>query len=131
MNRSHRSATLRNAFCDVVALDMRRDQTEAELAMGSILRDLGLRFEEQYVVEGSRNEILDFYIANSPVSGTAIEVDGPEHKKGPDRRRDTKLWMEHSIRTIRFKNDMVLKHPEAVSNGIRWSLGLDIEPVVR
>ncbi len=91
--------------------------------MGSILRDLGEPFKSQCSLDGkSRGEIVDFYLGTKHI---AIEVDGPEHKGGPDRRRDRRLWMEHSIKTIRFKNETVLKWPDDVRRALIAALNLN------
>jgi very-short-patch-repair endonuclease len=108
---------------------MRQEQTPAEESMASILRDLGVMFLAQWPLEGeSKGEIVDFLVYNDnlgPDLWIAIEVDGPEHKEGPDRRRDMRLWMEHSIKTVRYTNEEVLERYDATRAKVIEALNLN------
>ena len=102
---------------------LRRDATDAERKLWSLLRNrqLGsLKFFRQY---GIGPYILDFYC---PQQRLAIEVDGGQHadKRGQehDAKRDTYL-REKNIRIIRFWNNDVLQNIEAVGQKIREETG--------
>lgn len=93
--------------------------TEAELAFEEILVALGVTFErEKFFQNGDRWVHLDFYLTEHRL---AIEVDGRAHdgKRGYDDGRDQWLLDKHRIKTIRFTNETVLRHPEEVRETLR------------
>jgi very-short-patch-repair endonuclease len=49
--------------------------------------------------------ILDFYLKHARL---AVEIDGPEHNRESDARRDARLLAVHGIRTVRFTNQQAL-----------------------
>ena len=96
------------------ARDLRREQTDAERRMWSILRDRrfdGLKFRRQVPVAGY---VVDFYCMRA---GIVVEHDGGQHLEPRqaryDRDRTAKLD-EMGIKVIRFSDDEVLRFPEAV-----------------
>jgi very-short-patch-repair endonuclease len=60
--------------------------------------------------------IADFYCAEKRL---VIEADGPIHdeRKEYDKNRDEVL-QSHNIKVIRFPNDRIINHPEAVIDEI-------------
>src|SRR5512137_1235183 len=88
--------------------DLRRDATDAELAIWWIVRNrhFGAKFRRQHPVGPFT---LDFYCAELKL---AVELDGGQHfaERGReyDERRDSALRAE-GIRTLRFSNLDVLK----------------------
>ena len=119
MNRSHRSSAERAEFRTQAAAA--HVDTPAEEAMRSLLVDMGVpHFSQVSLDTKARGEIADFFI---PRNATIIEVDGPEHNKGPDARRDRRLWKEHGILTLRITNKEILTHPEKVRGKLMKALG--------
>ena len=100
------------------ARDLRRDQTDAERKMWSILRDRrfdGFRFRRQVPVAGY---IVDYYCMRA---GIVVELDGgqnldPEHVRY-DRDRTAHL-NELGVQVVRFADDEVLKFREAVKQAL-------------
>lgn len=97
-----------------LAKENRKNPTEAERKMWSVLRDNrfeGYKFRRQHPM---RNYILDFYCHQLKI---VVEVDGGYHEeisqKKYDESRDEYL-MELGIEVIRFTNDRVLKDMEGV-----------------
>jgi very-short-patch-repair endonuclease len=104
---------------------MRRQPTEAEEAMDSLLEDMGLdAWESQVSLDAVKGIVIDFLVRISGVGTFAIEVDGPTHRKGPDARRDRRLQLHHGITTIRVKNQDILEDREGVRaklmEAFRW-----------
>lgn len=123
MNRSKHSQEMRDNFCQRVAEEMRRAPTESELAMASLLLDMGVSYQDQVVVKMTpRNEIADF-IVELPYATLAIEVDGKNHKKGPDSRRDKRMKFQKGIETVRIKNEDILNHRETVRERLKLAFG--------
>jgi very-short-patch-repair endonuclease len=123
MNRSKHSQETRDEFCQRVAEEMRRAPTESELAMASLLLDMGVSYQDQVVVKMTpRNEIADF-IVELPYATLAIEVDGQNHKKGPDSRRDKRMKFQKGIETVRIKNEDILNHRETVRERLKLAFG--------
>lgn len=123
MNRSARSAEARASFREERADAMRRDPTPAEEAMMSLLVDMGVKFHFQFPTDaGARGEILDFLVWAYPRT-LIVEVDGPEHKKGPDERRDRYFKYRHALETIRIKNKAILTEPEKVRAKLMEAFG--------
>ena len=126
MNRSYRNTDERRAYRKQAAEQMRLYQSEPEEAMGAILLDLGLDFVAQADIDiEPRGEIVDFLVRLEQYKYWAIEVDGPEHKDGPDERRDRRLMNALSIRTLRFKNADLMERPLEVRQTIIDTLGLN------
>lgn len=83
---------------------MRRDPTPEEEVIWQLVKDKGWGFELQVPVWSTRYNkgwILDLY---SPLKQTNIEIDGPQHRKSADQRRDRKLQADLGVATIRFTN---------------------------
>jgi very-short-patch-repair endonuclease len=100
------------------ARDMRKQPTDAEAKLWSILRGrtlAGFKFRRQYQIAGY---ILDFYCARCRV---AVELDGGQHTDPDsieyDRRRTEKLG-EHGIRVIRFSDRDLLKETQLIAEEI-------------
>ncbi len=119
-----RSSEERKAFCEAAADFMFSNPTEAESALWAILKPLG--FWAQWPIYGTTKNggkwqyVLDFYHIDFKL---CVEVDGGVHArtKGRDRRRDTRLTGE-GIRTMRFKNKMVLDHPSIVAFKVKFEM---------
>jgi len=102
---------------------LRKDATDAERKLWSILRSrrmAGLKFFRQY---GVGPFILDFYC---PAQRLAIEVDGGQHADVYGQQRDihrNRYLGELNIRVIRFWNNDVLQNIEGVGIKIREEAG--------
>jgi very-short-patch-repair endonuclease len=101
---------------------MRAEPTDAERKLWKILRFKalgGYRFRRQRPVAGF---ILDFYC---PANRLAVELDGGQHNDAPqakyDQTRSAKL-NKIGVRILRFWDDEILKHPEAVAEEILHAL---------
>lgn len=94
------------------ARNMRKEQTDAEQLIWSLLRSRSLRgakFRRQHPIG---RFILDFYCVEHKL---AVELDGAHHagQKEYDSSRDE--WLEEQgIKVLRFWNNQVLTEPEAV-----------------
>jgi adenine-specific DNA-methyltransferase len=100
------------------ARTMRRQSTDAERRLWSILRDRrlgGFKFRRQHPMQGF---VLDFYCVAARL---AIELDGGQHLDPDglryDQRRAAKLT-QCGVRIVRFPDDQLLKYPEAVADAI-------------
>ena len=98
--------------------NLRKNQTEAELALWQKLRGkrfMGCKFFRQY---GIGDYIADFYC---PQRKLVIEIDGGQHysdgKKARDKAREGYM-NSLAIRTIRFTNLDVLQNMDAVLSQI-------------
>ena len=104
------------------ARSLRRDQTDAEALLWSIVRNGGLgglKFRRQHpLVVGSTRYIADFYCHEARL---VIELDGGQHaeQEAYDGKRASALATE-GIRVLRFWNNDVLGQTEAVLETI-WS----------
>jgi very-short-patch-repair endonuclease len=98
------------------ARELRRDMTPVEKILWQELRanKLGVHFRRQQIIAGF---IVDFYCHKAAL---VIELDGEVHDKQQeeDARRD-KALSELGLRTIRFRNDEVLKNLPAVMGKIK------------
>ena len=89
---------------------LRRDQTEAEKKLWSVLRNrelAGGKFRRQFSI-GSN--ILDFY---SPENKLCIEADGGQHYEDNGRERDeirTKELAKLGIELLRLNDGLVKSH---------------------
>ena len=99
--------------------ELRSHGTSAEGALWTMLKGkqiAGLQFRRQFSV-GSH--ILDFYC---PRLRLAIELDGDYHyhMEMPERdwQRDRELQEKYGIKTLRFENQIVFHHPEAIHDAI-------------
>ncbi len=96
------------------ARELRRVATEAEKALWEELRDRklgGFKFRRQVPVGAF---VLDLYCAQSRL---AVEVDGGGHAEAQQAAYDderTQLLARRGIRLLRFWNDDVMRHREAV-----------------
>lgn len=94
--------------------NLRKNLTNAERKMWSMLRNkqiCGLKFYCQYSVG---HYILDFYCPNQRL---AIEIDGGHHAEEEQQQHDNernKYLKENDIKVIRFWNNEVLKNSEGV-----------------
>ena len=99
--------------------ELRANGTPAERALWNWLKKKqvrGLQFRRQYSVG---NHILDFYC---PALKLAIELDGDYHyhmvQPEQDWKRDQELLEKYGIKTLRFENDVVFKHPRVIIDAI-------------
>lgn len=95
-------ATLKRVY----QIELRENQTRAELYLWEVLRDkqLGEKFTPQAIIKGF---IVDFWCGRLRL---AIEVDGPIHleRQTYDRKRDAIIADSH-VTILRFTNDAVLR----------------------
>ncbi|SDR62121.1 Very-short-patch-repair endonuclease [Rhizobiales bacterium GAS191] len=113
-----------NLFLDR-AKQMRREPTDAERRMWSLLRDRRLgkfKFRRQ---ENLGRFIVDFVCMERKL---VIEIDGGQHAESrSDQRRDD--WFKaRGFKVLRFWNNEVLTNPAGVQYAIAASLGLDWLP---
>jgi very-short-patch-repair endonuclease len=105
------------------ARTLRKNMTPEENHLWyDFLKRLPLNVRRQHNIE---NYIVDFYIAEKK---TVIEVDGrqhllPEHKES-DEQRD-KVLSAWGITVLRYSNDSIRNHFNAVAADILNQLGLD------
>jgi len=86
--------------------------TDAELKFESILKKHNIKYRSQKgFFIGNSYRIVDFYIPH-PIK-VAIEIDGIYHNntKSYDFKKDTLLFEERDIKTVRLTNDFVLNNP--------------------
>jgi very-short-patch-repair endonuclease len=99
------------------AREMRGHLTAAELKLWDKLRGdqlCGLRFRRQHRI-GSY--IADFYCSEAKL---VIEIDGDSHdeRQAYDEMRTHWMSQQKGLRVVRFTNDEVMKHLEAVLQSI-------------
>ena len=97
------------------AREMRKDMPLAEVLLWTRLRgdQLGVRFRRQHRV-GSY--IADFF--SSPAR-LVVEVDGDSHAERQEYDAKRTWWMnQRKLTVVRFTNEDVLKHLDAVVNHI-------------
>ena len=99
---------------DSFAKKLRKDSTDAEKLMWSLLRNKrfkGLKFRRQHVIG---DFIIDFYC---PEKNVGIELDGGQHSHEPiaeyDSRR-TETLAKQGVRVVRFWNNDVTNRTEDV-----------------
>ena len=105
------------AMANDVARKLRRNPTEAEKRLWSILRDrqLGCRFRRQQPID---HYIVDFVCLERRL---IVEVDGGQHAAdGPAR---TAYLEAQGFKLIRFWNNEVLSNLDGVAEAIRRHLG--------
>ena len=101
---------------------LRRDQTEAEKRLWSILRNRqlsGVKFRRQYPIG---KYILDFY---APEYRLGIEADGGQHYEDDVREKDDIREKELSmvgVEIIRFNDSEILRNIEGVCESILQKL---------
>jgi very-short-patch-repair endonuclease len=103
---------------------LRRDSTEAERRLWSVLRNgqmNGLKFRRQVEIDGY---IVDFLC---PERRVIIEVDGGQHTPERDARR-TAFLESQGFRLIRFWNDDVLENLDGVWAMIEEALSAPPHP---
>jgi methionyl-tRNA synthetase len=102
------------------ARELRRNQTDAESILWSLLRDRQIgdaKFRRQHpLLVGEQRYVLDFY---SHDSGLCVELDGSQHADQVryDTERTRALAIQ-GIRVLRFWNNEVLAQTEAVLEAI-------------
>jgi very-short-patch-repair endonuclease len=98
---------------------LRKNQTEAEKKLWSILRNRqlhGVKFRRQFSLG---KYILDFY---SPEYNLGIEADSSQHYKDEGRRRDEQRTNDLSnlgVHILRFSDRDILNNPEGVFEVIK------------
>jgi very-short-patch-repair endonuclease len=100
------------------ARELRRDMTPAEKILWQELRGnkLGVHFRRQQIIAGF---IVDFYCHRA---GLVIELDGDIHEEEIQQKSDVmrdKALTELGLRTVRFRNEQVLKDLSQVIGRIR------------
>ena len=101
---------------------LRRDQTEAEKKLWSILRNRqvdGVTFRRQFSIG---NYMLDFY---APQYGLGIEADGGEHYTGRGKEKDqtrARELFKSGVELLRFSDHEILTNIEGVWEVIEKSL---------
>jgi very-short-patch-repair endonuclease/DNA modification methylase len=104
------------------ARQLRREQTDAERLLWSLLRDrrfMGCKFRRQHPIEPY---VVDFYCHEARL---AIELDGGEHNEPAARARDeerTRFLEARGIRVLRFWNNEVFNNLEGVLQTIYEAL---------
>ena len=95
--------------------DLRSNGTPAEAKLWSLIKNRqveNLKFRRQFSIG---NYILDFYC---PELKLCIELDGDYHynsqKHEMDKNRDSRLYEELSIKTLRFENHIVVDNPNII-----------------
>ena len=112
----------------VLARDLRRRQTPAEVHLWRLLRNRrlwGFKFRRQ---EPAGPFVLDFYC---PEARLAVELDGGGHNEPYQRARDRRRSLALSglgIRVVRFWNDEVLDKPDDVVQEIVRALRAAVPP---
>ena len=101
-----------------LARELRREMTPAEKILWQELRGnkLGAHFRRQQVIAGF---IVDFYCHKA---GLVIELDGSIHDETEQKEMDTnrdKALTELGLRTVRFRNEEVLRDLSRVVGRIR------------
>jgi very-short-patch-repair endonuclease len=91
---------------------LRKDQTDCEKKMWSLLRDrkfCGLKFRRQHVVEGF---VVDFFCRDYRL---ALEIDGGIHsrRKDYDDARN-QILLSEGVTLIRIPNSAIKKSPASV-----------------
>ncbi len=104
--------------------NLRKNQTEAELALWKELRGkrfMGRKFFRQY---GIGEYIADFYC---PQHKLVIEIDGGQHHSGEGEEYDKSredFMSSLAVKTIRFSNRDVLQNMDSVLSQIERELPL-------
>jgi len=100
------------------ARQLRKEQTDAEQLLWSLLRDrrlAGFKFRRQHPVEPY---VVDFYCHEARL---AVELDGGQHNEPDERAKDAKrtAFLEgQGIRVLRFWNNEVFRNTEGVLEAI-------------
>ncbi len=101
---------------------LRRDQTEVEKKLWSILRSRqvdGVKFRRQFSIG---NYVLDFY---APQCGLGIEADGGQHYIDRGKEKDeirAKELSRSGVELLRFSDHEILTNFEGVSEVIEKTL---------
>lgn len=99
--------------------DLRKNQTDAERKLWSVLRDrqlAGVKFRRQFSIG---RYTLDFY---SPAYKLAIEADGGQHYEDKGKRKDERRTAELSslgVKVLRFSDREILNNLDGVYEVIR------------
>jgi very-short-patch-repair endonuclease len=104
---------------------MRREQTPAEAALWSVLRNrsfLGLKFNRQHPIFHDLEGVETFYIADFYCHALrlVIELDGSVHnlQTGSDVQRDDNL-RALGLTVLRFENRMVFENIDTILAAIK------------
>ena len=104
---------------------LRREMTQAEKLLWSVLRNRGLgglKFRRQYPI-GSY--VVDFYCHEIRL---VVEVDGESHEGRQEADKQRQEFLEaFGYRVFRVTNDDVLKNLEGVALGIAKFAGLNLQ----
>lgn len=109
--------------------ELRRNQTDAEMALWKKLRNkgfFGLKFFRQFSVGAY---VVDFYC---PTYKLAIELDGGQHAKEENKEYDdvrTEYLKSMRIEVIRFWNNDVLRNMDGVLKEIEERLNIQNQPL--
>src|SRR5690606_15840327 len=101
------------------AFSLRENMTEAETFLWEKLRDRrfhGLKFRRQHPIHLF---VVDFYCHQLKL---VIELDGEYHQNPEQKSLDeerTEILKFHNLQVLRFQNDQVLTHIEAVLTEIQ------------
>jgi len=96
--------------------------TETEVAFEPAIASLGIPYRFQHIVSGKF--ILDFALTHEMIN---IEVDGRSHDEFKQQVKDlikTRFLKEKGWRTIRIKNEWVMKDPYKAADYLMMQLGL-------
>ena len=106
--------------------ELRRQATKPERLMWAALRNHrlgGLKFRRQHPIG---IYIVDFFCAEKQ---TVVEIDGDYHDYVQEDDLERQRYLEaRGLTIIRFSNDEVLQHYEAVVEGLARQLGVDLLP---
>jgi very-short-patch-repair endonuclease len=99
---------------------LRRNPTEAETRLWSVLRKRGLagaRFRRQVPLG---RYIVDFLCLDARL---VVEIDGGQHATEAERDAERTRWLEsQGFRVLRFWNNEVLENLDGVADGIAAAL---------
>ena len=102
------------------ARELRKVPTKAEKLLWTLLRDRrlgGVKFRRQYAFGPY---FADFFCVSHRL---AVELDGTSHEErlAYDQARDA-YFRQHGILVLRFRNEDLARHPEAVWDRLRQVL---------
>ena len=105
------------------ARNLRSELTGPERKLWNLLRNRrlgGLKFRRQRAIGPY---VVDFFCNDANL---VVELDGESHVGKAEEDEKRTAWLEENgLRVIRFTNDDVLAHEEAVATAIARAAGLD------